>query len=214
MSSPHTTDTTPTATGARRAVARLATEILAPWVWVLGLPLVVAWQATGHQFGATLLWGLIVGVTGSVVPMIVIVRGAKKGAWDGHHVTNREGRIVPFAACIGSLAVGWVALILGDAPHQMISLAAAMLLTLVVSLLITFGAKYKVSLHGAVAAGAVVILAVVYNPWALVLTLLVVWVNWSRVVLRDHTTGQVLLGTVVGLIAGGGGYWVLEQMLG
>ncbi|QWF83780.1 hypothetical protein [Amycolatopsis sp. CA-230715] len=52
----------------RRRGARLATEVLAPWVWVLGLPLAVAWQVTGHHVGETLLWGLIVSITGSIIP--------------------------------------------------------------------------------------------------------------------------------------------------
>jgi len=91
-------------------LARLATEVLAPWVWVLCLPLAVAWRATGHV-GQTLLWGLVVGVTGSVIPMTIVVRGARAGRRDGHPVVNRAGRLVPFFACITSLA-GSIAILL------------------------------------------------------------------------------------------------------
>jgi hypothetical protein len=41
----------------RRRLARIATEVRAPWVWVLGLPLIVAWKVTGYHFGETVLWG-------------------------------------------------------------------------------------------------------------------------------------------------------------
>jgi hypothetical protein len=189
--------------------ARLGTELLAPWLWVLGLPLAVAWQATGHRIGATLLWGLLTGVTGSLIPMAVIVRGARKGKWDSHHVTDRATRLIPFAACIGSLGAGFVVLLLGHAPREMIALAASMLASLVFSLVITFGVKFKISIHAAVATGAVADLAVTYSPVLLVLTPLVVWVCWSRVALRDHTAPQVSWGAVLGFVVGGLGYWVL-----
>ncbi|WP_324187535.1 phosphatase PAP2 family protein [Actinokineospora iranica] len=163
-----------------------------------------------HQPGPTLLWGLIVGITGSVIPMVVIVRGARRGAWDSHHVNNREGRVVPFAACVSSLALGWVALALGDAPDQMIALTAAMFATLVVAVVVTFTAHWKVSMHAAVAAGATIILMVTYHPLiALALGPAVLLVCWSRVELRDHTTAQVLIGAALGVLVGGGLYWLL-----
>jgi hypothetical protein len=190
-------------------LARLITEVLAPWVWVLCLPLVVAWRVTGHV-GQTLLWGLVVGVTGSVIPMAVIVRGARAGRWDGHHVTNRAGRLVPFLACISSLAGGAALLIAGGAPWPMIALAASMFATLVVALAITFGARWKVSMHTAVSGGAVVILMATYSLWLVLLAPLVGLIGWSRVSLNDHTRGQVVVGAGLGAVAGGLLYWVLS----
>jgi membrane-associated phospholipid phosphatase len=79
----------------------------------------------------------------------------------------------------------------------------SMIATLVISLAVTFGARWKISIHSAVAAGAVVTLAVVYGPWLWLLGLLVVLVCWSRVELRDHTTGQVIGGSFLGVLIGG-----------
>ncbi|MFD6071936.1 phosphatase PAP2 family protein [Amycolatopsis lurida] len=210
---PPTLSTETATSETRRRAARIATEVLAPWVWVLGLPLAVAWQVTGHHLGEALMWGLIVGVTGSLIPMAVIVRGAKQGKWDSHHVTNRAGRLIPFAACIGSLAFGFVVLIVGNAPHQMIALAAAELGCLLVALAVTFGFKFKISMHAIVAAGATVMLMSVYGPWLALLFLGVAWVCWSRVELKDHTTAEVSVGTLVGLIVGGGAYLALASAL-
>ncbi|MCK2236365.1 MULTISPECIES: phosphatase PAP2 family protein [unclassified Crossiella] len=198
---------------ARPWAARIATEVLAPWVWVLALPLLVAWPATGHRLGPTLLWGLVVGVTGAVIPMLVILRGAKAGRYDTHHVHNLEGRTVPLLLCLASLSTGWLILFLGQAPHQLISLAAAMFVSLLACAAITLGARWKISLHAAVAAGAVVMLVLSYGPWLWPAALLAAWVMWSRVALRDHTTGQVLVGAAVGILAGGGGYLGLELLL-
>ncbi|AHH94773.1 hypothetical protein GCM10010174_36730 [Kutzneria viridogrisea] len=191
----------PTST-ARRVLARLATEVLAPWVWVCALPIAIAWHAT-QALLPTVLWGALIALTGSLIPMAIIVRGARGGRWDGHHVTNREGRWVPLLACIASLATGWVLLLVFGAPRELIALTAAMLGTLMISLAITFGARFKISIHAAVSAGAVVMLAIAYGPWLLLAGLLAVLVAWSRVELADHTTAQVLSGAALGVIAGG-----------
>ncbi|GAA4527540.1 phosphatase PAP2 family protein [Amycolatopsis samaneae] len=208
------TQPTETATGGtRRTLARLATEVLAPWVWVLGLPFAVAWKVTDYHLGRTILWGLVIGITGAVVPMAVIVRGAKRGKWDSHHVTNRAGRVVPFAVCITSLATGFAALLLGGAPRDLVALTAAELACLLVAVLVTFGLKFKISMHAIVAAGATLMLIKVYGPWAALLALGVLWVCWSRVELGDHTTAQVTIGTAAGLVVGGGVYLGLAAML-
>jgi hypothetical protein len=192
-------------------LARFATEVLAPWVWVLTLPFAVAFSAT-RSLWPTIAWGLVVAVFASVIPMAVIVRGARNGRWDGHHVTNREGRVVPLIAAGGSLAVGTVGLLLGGAPHEMLALAGSMFASLLVSMAITFGLKWKISLHAAVAWAAVITMSVVFGPWWLLLALPAAWVSWSRVELGDHTSAQVLAGSVMGAVVGGGGYWALEVL--
>lgn len=193
-------------------LARFATEVLAPWVWVLTLPFAVAAAAT-KALWPTVAWGLVVAITASVIPMVVIVKGARSGRWEGHHVTNREGRLVPLIAAGGSLAVGTTVLVLGDAPHEMLALAGSMFASLIVSMAITFGLKWKVSLHAAVAFAAVVVGSVVYGPWLLLLALPAALVAWSRVELGDHTTAQVLVGSLMGVVMGGGGYALLEFAL-
>lgn len=194
-----------------KRVARGATEVLAPWVWVILLPFAVA--AASEGLWKTLLWGFVVALTASVIPMAVIVRGARKGKWDGHHVTNREGRLVPLITAGASLAAGTVIMVLGDAPRSMLALAGSMFASLIVSMAITFGLKWKISLHAGVAWAAVVTLAIVYGPWLLLIALPAALVAWSRVELGDHTTAQVLAGTAMGVIVGGGSFWLLSQSL-
>ncbi|MEU7479396.1 hypothetical protein AB0A63_25640 [Lentzea sp. NPDC042327] len=193
-------------------VARAATEVLAPWVWIVLLPFIVA--AASDGLWKTVLWGLVVAVTASVIPMAVIVRGARKGKWDGHHVTNREGRLVPLLTAGASLAAGTVVMLLGDAPASMLALAGSMFASLLVSMAITFGLKWKISLHAGVAWAAVVTLAIVYGPWPLLIALPAALVSWSRVQLGDHTLGQVLGGTAMGLVVGGGTFWLLLTSFG
>lgn len=179
----------------------MLTEVCAPWVIVIVLSGGVAWAAT-HAWLPTLGWGLLIASTSSVLPMCVIVWGARSGRWDGHHVRDRDGRLVPFAALIGLSGLGLASLVLSGAPWMLVALDVAMLACLLVTGAVT--AWWKVSMHAAVAAGAVAILAVTYTPVLWSLSLLVGAVCWSRVRLGDHTPAQVTVGTVTGLVVGGG----------
>jgi hypothetical protein len=190
-----------TTSGTRPRAARIVTEVCSPAVVVVLLPLAVAWHATGHRVGATVLWGLVVAVFSSVLPMVFIVRGALAGRWDGHHVRNREGRLVPLAMCLASTAVGLAVLLLGHAPRDVIALDVAMLGTLFACAIIT--RWWKISLHCAVAGGAVATVVLLYGPMFLLLVPIVVLIAWSRVAVRDHTVAQAIAGALIGPILGG-----------
>ena len=68
---------------AARLVARLVTEVCSSAVVIMLLPFAVAWVATGHRVWLTVGWGLLIAVFSSVLPMAFIVRGARRGRWDG-----------------------------------------------------------------------------------------------------------------------------------
>ncbi|ATY17211.1 hypothetical protein CU254_41540 (plasmid) [Amycolatopsis sp. AA4] len=190
--------------------ARVITEILAPWAVILLLSLAMAAKATGFRLWPTLLWGAVVAVFSAGVPMAFITRGAKAGQYDSHHVNNREGRGPVLLVCFGSTAIGLTILLVGSAPPAMVIMTWAMLAVLVVTGTITVAAKWKISMHAAVSAGGVAMLAFLYGPWALLLLLLVALVSWSRVVLRDHTPGQVAAGGVAGFVVCGALFlWLL-----
>ncbi|MBK1783388.1 hypothetical protein JHE00_03545 [Prauserella sp. ASG 168] len=186
--------------------ATVLSEALAPWVLVLALSGAVAWRATEAVL-PTIGWGLLIALTSSILPMGVIVWGARTGRWDSHHVRNREGRLVPFLTLIVLSGVGLALLLVFGAPRMLVALDVAMLACLLVTGAITV--RWKVSMHAAVAAGAVVILAVAYGPAAWAGAVAVAAVGWSRVRLGDHTLAQVLAGTVAGAVIGGGAFALL-----
>ncbi|KGI81253.1 hypothetical protein IL38_12220 [Actinopolyspora erythraea] len=188
------------------ACAHLLTEMFAPWVLVLLLPLLVARQAT-ETLLATLSWGLLVALTSSLLPMGVIVWGARTGRWDGHHVRDRAGRLVPFLVLLGSSALGHGLLVALGSPWMLIALDITMVLTLLVTGTVTVW--WKISMHTAVAAGSVVILAVTYGAGWWAAAPLVAAIGWSRVAVNDHTRAQVTVGTIAGALVGGGVYAVL-----
>ena len=178
-------------------IAKVTSEIFAPWVVLVLLSISVPWRATNHDVLSTVLWGLDIVVFCAVIPMAFIVRGARRGDWDGHHVRNREARAKPLVVAFGSTAVGLALMLIGHAPRALVFMAIAMLVSLVVSFVITFW--WKISFHAAVSAGGVATLVEVYKSlWLLALLLVVALIAWSRVVLRDHTAGQVAAGAILG----------------
>jgi membrane-associated phospholipid phosphatase len=189
-------------------VARVVTEVLSPAVIVVALPLAVAWQATGYRVAPTLGWGLLVAVFYSVIPMVIMVRGARRGRWDGHWVRERERRMVPFLLCLVSTTAGLVIMLIGGAPQAVIALSWSMIATLVVVLAIT--RWWKVSVHATVAGGAVATIVLLYGPWYLLLIAGVALVAWSRVVVEDHTAAQVVVGALLGPLVGGAVFLALR----
>lgn len=189
-------------------LARVVTEVLSPAVIVVALPLAVAWQATSYHVGPTLGWGLLVAVFYSVIPMVIMVRGARRGRWDGHWVRERERRMVPFLLCLVSTGAGLVIMLIGGAPQAVIALSWSMIATLVVVLVIT--RWWKVSVHATVAGGAVATTVLLYGPWYLLLIAGVALVAWSRVMVEDHTAAQVVVGALLGPIVGGAVFLALR----
>lgn len=193
--------------GWRHRTARVITEVFAPWVVVMLLPLSVAWKATEYRILPTLGWGLLAAATSSLIPQAVIVWGARRGRWDGHHVRDRAGRLIPFIALIGSGAIGLTALWLGGAPWPLVALDITMLALVIIAGVITV--RWKVSMHAAAAGGAAVVLAVFYGPLWWAATIVVAAIAWSRVQLRDHTPAQVAVGALLGALVIGGGFVAL-----
>ena len=182
-------------------VARVVTEACSPAVVVLVLPLAVAWRATGHQPGPTALWGLVVALFSSILPTAFIVRGARLGRWDGHHVRNREGRLVPLSLSLASTVVGLLVLVFADAPRDLVALDLAMLATLFTCTGIT--QWWKISIHAAVAGGGAATMVLIYGPRWLLLVPVVGLVAWARVRLADHTVAQAVAGALTGPLVGG-----------
>jgi hypothetical protein len=179
------------------AVARAVTEVLAPWVVVLVLPVPIAWHSTGRVL-PTVLWSLVTAVCGSLVPMAVILRAVRKGDLTDHHVGRREQRFWPLAVGLGSVVAGLGILLVAGAPAAMVALCTAELAAVAVALVISVW--WKVSVHAMVAAGAATMVTLTFGAALAALALPVAAVCWSRVRLRDHTWAQVTTGATLGTL--------------
>jgi membrane-associated phospholipid phosphatase len=181
-------------------IARALTEVLAPAPLAAALLAAIAWQSASSAQEA-ILWASISVLFASLIPIAYILRGVRRKRFSDHHVGVRQQRPVPLLVGIVSVVVGVAVLNLFGAPRTLVALIEAMLVGLVVSLAVTL--FWKISIHVAVVAGSVVVLALVFGPIALIAAPLVAAVAWARVQLGDHTPLQVLVGATVGALVAG-----------
>ncbi|WP_097327138.1 phosphatase PAP2 family protein [Paractinoplanes atraurantiacus] len=186
----------------KTTVARWITEVFTPGVLVAGLLLLVAWHSSDTALQAV-AYGLVATAAASVLPVLYILRGVRKGKLSDKHVVVHSQRRVPLLVILLSTALGTAALALAGAPRELLALIASMVAALLVAVPVTVFARWGISLHALVAAGAVAALTVIYGPAVTPAWLLVVAVGWARVRLKEHTLAQVLAGAAVGAAATG-----------
>ncbi len=179
----------------RRRLARIITELLAPVPVATILLFVVAWHST-HSLAQSLVWGGVSALFATLVPLLYLLRGVRRRQFTDRHVRLREQRPLAFLVGIASLLIGLALMVVLGAPRELVALVAAMGVGLIVSLLVTL--LWKISVHVAVVAGAVVILVLVFGPLLLILGPLVALVGWARVEVADHTPAQVIAGSGLG----------------
>ncbi len=185
--------------------ARLITNGLDPKNTILAVCLIMG--AAQDNRWAGLGWAVHVVVFAALIPTLYIRYGVNTGKWADKYVGQRERRVRLIPVIMASVATGISLMVVLSAPRQMLALIVAMLVTLAAILPIT--KFWKISVHTAVASGALAMLTIGLGPWwALGYALLPV-IAWSRVTLRDHTFGQVAAGTALGAVVAGATFAVM-----
>ncbi|MEV7123690.1 hypothetical protein [Kitasatospora griseola] len=165
------------------------------------LPLI----GVGRYGWAGLAWAAFAALFAAVIPTWFIVRGVRRGSIEDRHVGQRRRRLVVIPFIMGSVLVSLLTMVFLDAPADLTAMVLAMFASLVPIMAITVW--WKVSVHTAVLSGAIVCTAIALGPWWLLLLPGVALVGWSRVVLRDHTRAQTVVGALVGAAAAGLAFW-------
>jgi len=185
----------PVSVAPRQRLARVVTDVFAP-LPTGGVLLIVIAAHSPPTAAEPVRAGLMAAFFDSVVPVLYIIRGVRRKRLSDHHVGIRQQRPVVLLVAIVSVLAGLGVLRAMSAPRELMALVGAMVAGLVASLLVTL--FWKISVHAAVTAGAVVIVVLVFGPLLLILAALVVLVCWSRLELGDHTAPQVVVGSAVG----------------
>src|ERR687886_1161693 len=138
-------------------LARALTEVLAPAPVAGCLLVLVAWHSADSAADAV-RWAVLVVLFAAVVPMAYIVVGVRRRRLSARHVGVRHERPLPLLVGVASVLVGVGSLVVLQAPRELVALEAAMSVGLGTSLLVTLA--WKISIHAAVAAGALGVLVV------------------------------------------------------
>jgi membrane-associated phospholipid phosphatase len=189
-----------------RSPAEWVSYLLEPKNWIIATTLAIGWHAGG---AAGLAWGAVAALFAGVLPMVFISRGVRRGQWDDRYVGAKRPRLIVLGFILASVAAGLGLLVGLGAPHALSGYIACMLGSVAVLAGITL--VWKVSIHCAVAAGSVTVLTLLFDLYPVPLYLLVALTAWSRVVLKDHTTAQVIAGSLLGVAAGAVTYGLMPR---
>ena len=190
----------------RRSTADWVTYLLEPKNWIIATTLAVGWHAAGLS---GLAWGAVAALFAGVLPMAFIKRGVSLGRWDDRNVGAKGPRLIVLAFILGSVAVGLGLLVGFGAPTELSGYFGCMLGS--VAMLAAITTVWKISIHCAVASGSVTILTLLFGPWLIPAYLLVALTGWSRVVVKDHSTAQVITGSLLGLVAAVATYAIITH---
>jgi membrane-associated phospholipid phosphatase len=197
MPDPGTTIPMAQRTPRRLRVARLVGELLSPPPILVALAMIVAWDSS-PTLGMAVVWGGIGAMFASVLPYALILRGVRQGRLSDRNISLREQRIRFGGVAITSILVGLAVLVALDAPAGMVALLASIAVGVACGWVITLW--WKISVHAAIAAGAVTVLMFVAGTALLAAWPLVALIAWSRVEVGDHTPAQVLAGVALGIV--------------
>lgn len=180
----------------QQSIARRCSYLLEPKNWLVATLLGLGWRFDPASGAAGLGWGALAAVFAAAIPMLFIGHGVRNGRFADRYVGARGPRLLVLAVILASIGMGLALLVLLGAPRQLAGYLIFMMCS--VALLALLTTVWKISIHCAVSAGSVVVLARAFGPALLALTALVALVGWSRVALRDHTVVQVVAGAVLG----------------
>ncbi|MDD7836265.1 phosphatidic acid phosphatase [Paenarthrobacter sp. AB444] len=196
-------------TGPWRTFARILTEVFQPPVVVLVLLLIS--PAIEPGFPGTMWFGLLGAFFVCVLPLAYVLVMVRLGRISDHHVSDRRQRPALLLMALVSVVTGLLVLQLIGGPVSV----SVMIIALIagIAVLAVVSAFWKMSGHASALAAAVVIAVLMGGPAWLPLFVLVPAVGWSRLVLRAHTLGQVIAGSLFGGIVIAGLWWLLREWM-
>ncbi len=179
-------------------------QLFSPPSVMMGLLLVIAFT---EPRPSVWIYALVYFIFAMLLPLLFIVWQVRRGTITDVDVQLREQRKWPQLVTIGGTLIAYLIISANGGPRSMLVLSAASLLQSTAFYVVTL--RWKVSVHAATAAGALVILVWRFGPTALAAVLVLLLVGWSRVRLRRHSLGQAIAGAVMGVATFLGAIWLL-----
>ena len=182
----------------RQTVATAVSAIIHP----VAFPLVTLAAITYTQTSSTALTIklCLIALLMTTLPVAALVGyQVARGHWTDLDVSVRQQRyaLYPVGVVFSILMIG--AFVLIHAPHGALVAALVVALSNAIDGVINY--RYKVSAHATSAAACAALLWIFVPGWGVPSALAAALVGWSRVELGRHTTGQVILGWLVGALS-------------
>jgi membrane-associated phospholipid phosphatase len=133
-----------------------------------------------------------------LAPALYIEWTVRRRRLTHRYPVHRAERYLHLAFGTACLLVAIALVETGGGPKHLLDCLHAMTSVLAAALVATLA--YKVSVHSAAMAGAVIIVGQLFGPVCVALVPLVGLVGWSRVALGAHTRLQVMSGMLIGFV--------------
>jgi len=144
----------------------------------------------------TILVAFLFGFTAQIILFIVL---RKRGKIVDLDASVKEERTRPFLISVGFYLIGLVILIIFNINIISIAFWFCYISNTLVTILIN--RHWKISAHAMGAAGPLAAVTYVFGPIALIFTMLVMLVGWSRIQLKVHNFTQVIVGILFAFIS-------------
>lgn len=142
-----------------------------------------------------------------VLPMLAIYFYQKVNGWSLRHLGHREKRIVPYAMTIASYITCLLLMYRMGIPRFMSGILVSSLLAIVICALVNIW--WKISVHmaaiGQFIGGMVSFSLLFYYDgvgWFCLAIIVAGLLGTSRIILRQHSLSEVIVGFLVGLVCG------------
>ena len=144
----------------------------------------------------TILVAFLFGFTAQIVLFVIFRRRGKIVDLDA---SVKEERTIPFLISVGFYLVGLVILIIFKIHIISIAFWFCYISNTLVTIFIN--KHWKISAHAMGAAGPLAAVTYVFGPVALIFTLLVLIIGWSRIQLKVHNLSQVTAGILLAFVS-------------
>lgn len=175
-------------------IAKTATNILNPYVLSFVIIILLAIESTSSTEEAV-KWSLI-SLALSVFPVFTVVLYlVHRRKLEGIFINTRQQRSRIYLLAIGCAVIGYIVLIIFEAPELLRAAFLSGLITMVLFMVINL--LCKISLHTAFITASVAVLIIVYGKTAAWTAIFIPLIAWARLEMRLHTPSQVFAGALL-----------------
>lgn len=182
----------------RLRLARWLSRLFHPFLISI-LTLILVIYLDGFSWVEAVQWTVVATALVILPVSIYLVYSVKNGRYSDWNISIREQRYSIYAlAAICFMALTITFIQTGAPPIALACIYAALLTITLAAGINRF--LTKVSIHSATMAGCATVIALMSPPIGVLMALMTIAVGWSRVQLKQHTMGQVIIGWSIAVI--------------
>jgi len=188
----------------KKKLARLISDVLNPFVVGAVVITLLAFEDTSgvEEAVSWILIAVVISIVPVLVAVVCLVRFKKL---DSFFTNSRQQRYIVYIVASALGVIDCVFFWCIGAPRLLAVTFTAGLIAVVVFMVINY--YWKISLHTAFVAGAASALIIVYGAFMAWTLVLIPVMGWARIVMQQHSLGQVVAGGMLSVVVLCGVFW-------